>query len=302
MSTRYTSLVALLLCCLVSVPADAARIRVAATIFPLADLVRQVGGDRVEVTTLLPAAVSEHTFEPTASLMRRVTEAQLLVKVGAGLDSWADRLFAGRSRVPALIAATEGVQLLPVSQQDLVMEQGKDHHHGPGDDPHVWLDPVIVRDIFIPRLVATLSRLSPADAPVFRANAHRYARELDRLDDEGRRTAATLPHREFIALHSAWSYFARRYGLKQIAAVEAFPGKEPSARYLAALISLARKRGVKTIFAEPQLSSKAARVIAAEIGGAVLVLDPVGGEGIAGRDSYLALMRYNLATIGAGMK
>lgn len=302
MSQRFVMLFALIICCLASMPADAARIRVAATIFPLADLVRQVGGDRVEVTTLMPAGSSEHSFEPTASLMRRVTGAQLLVKVGAGMDPWADRLFAGRSRKPAVLAATEGVKLLPVSQQDLLHTHHSDHDHGEGDDPHVWLDPVIVRDTFIPRLLATLSRLSPADAPQFRANADRYSRELSNLDSEGRRMASRLPRREFIALHSAWAYFAQRYGLKQIAAVESFPGKEPSARYLAALVSLARQRGVKTVFAEPQLSSKAARVIAAELGGAVLLLDPIGGEGVAGRDSYLALMRHNLATIGAGMK
>jgi zinc transport system substrate-binding protein len=291
----------LLLCSLAAAGgARAERLRVAATILPLADLARQVGGERVTVVTLLPANASEHSFEPTPSLMRQVRGTRLLVKVGADLDPWADRLFRGGNRSPLTVVATEGVRLLPVAPQ--LLQERHDHDHGTGDDPHVWLDPLTVRDSLVPRLVAAMSRLSPADAPLFRANGDRLQKELTQLDREYRSVVAALPRRDFIALHSAWAYLARRYDLKQIAAVEAFPGKEPSARYLAALISLARRQGVRTIFAEPQLSDKAARTIAAEIGGRVLLLDPVGGEGIPGRDSYLGLMRHNLATIKAGMR
>jgi ABC-type Zn uptake system ZnuABC Zn-binding protein ZnuA len=302
MPRRPLIILLLLLCALTAAGgARAERLRVAATIFPLADLARQVGGERVTVVTLLPANASEHSFEPTPSLMRQVRGTRLLVKVGANLDPWADRLLRGQGSLPATVVATEGVRLLPVAQQQLLQKR-HDHDHGQGDDPHVWLDPVTVRDSLVPRLVAAMSRLSPSDAPLFRANGDRLRRDLTQLDQEFRNTVAALPRRDFIALHSAWGYLAQRYGLRQIAAVEAFPGKEPSARYLAALISLARRQGVRTIFAEPQLSDKAARTIAAEIGGSVLLLDPVGGERVAGRNSYLGLMRHNLATIKAGMR
>lgn len=278
----------------------AAPIRVTATIFPLADLVRQLGGNRVEVVTLLPANASVHTFEPTPTLMRQMSGTRLLVKVGAGLDSWADRLLAGSPVKPASIAITDGLTLLPVKQEELL--SGRHDHHHEGDDPHVWLDPIMVRDSVVPRLVATLAGISPGDAKIFQANGDRLRNELTQLDSEYRRAVGRLATRDFIALHSAWSYLAKRYGLKQVAAVETFPGKEPSARYMAALISLARRQGVKTVFAEPQLSDKAARTIADEIGGRVLLLDPVGGEKIAGRTSYQSLMRYNLSVIAAGMK
>lgn len=302
MTRRPLIILLLLLCCLAAAGgARAERLRVAATIFPLADLARQVGGERVTVITLLPANASEHSFEPTPSLMRQVRDTRLLVKVGADLDPWADRLFRGQRSLPLTVTATDGVRLLPVAQQQL-QKGHHDHDHGTGDDPHVWLDPLTVRDSLVPKLVAALSRLSPADAPLFRANGERLRQQLTHLDREFSSAVATLPRRDFIALHSAWAYLARRYGLRQIAAVETFPGKEPSARYLASLVSLARRQGVRTIFAEPQLSDKAARTIAAEIGGSVLLLDPVGGENIPGRDSYLGLMRHNLATIKAGMR
>jgi ABC-type Zn uptake system ZnuABC Zn-binding protein ZnuA len=302
MTRRFITLL-LVLCCALTFArrSEAEPIRVVATIFPLADMARRVGGDRVTVTTLLPANASAHTFEPTPSAMRQVAGAQLLAKVGAELDPWVDRLFTGHTSRPKTVVATEGVPLLRAAQQELLHGR-HDHDHGKGDDPHVWLDPILVRDKLVPRLVAALSQLNPADAPLFRTNGERFRQELTRLDDDCRRTVASLPRRDFIALHSAWGYLAQRYGLRQIAAVETFPGKEPSARYLAALVSLARRQGVKTIFAEPQLSAKAARTLAAEIGGSVLILDPMGGEKVAGRDSYIGLMRHNLAAIQAGMK
>jgi len=285
-----------------TVPAAQQPIKVAASIFPLADIVRQIGGTRVTVTTLLPAGASEHTFEPSASQIRQVAAASLYVRVGAGLDGWADKLVASARHKPLTVTATSGIPLLAVAEQQLLPEKEGDEHHHEGDDPHVWLDPILVRDHLLPAISDALQQLSPADAGYFQANRSRYAQALTRLDQELRSSIDRLPRKGFIAMHGAWAYLAKRYGLKQVAAVEPFPGKEPSARYLVQLVSIARKQGVTTIFAEPQLPAKGAQVIAAEIGGRVLLLDPLGGEGVAGRDSYLGLMRYNLATITGGMR
>ncbi len=287
-----------------SAPAAPQPIKVAASIFPLADIVRQIGGKRVTVTTLLPAGASEHTFEPSASQIRQVADASLYVRVGAGLDGWADKLIASARQRPltVTVTATNGIRLLAVAEQQLHPENGGDADHHDGDDPHVWLDPILVRDHLLPAVTDALSQLSPADASYFKTNSKNYALALTRLDQELRSSIDKLPRKGFIAMHGAWAYLAKRYGLTQVAAVEPFPGKEPSARYLVQLVSIARKQGVTTIFAEPQLPAKGAQVIAAEIGGRVLLLDPLGGEGVAGRDSYLGLMRHNLATITGGMR
>jgi zinc transport system substrate-binding protein len=288
-----------------SVQAFAAKapIRVVATIFPLSDIVRQVGGNRVSVTTLLVGGMSAHMFEPTTAQIRQMSQAALYVRVGANLDTWGDKLLAAAKRPPIIVTATAGVPLLSVAEQELggEEEQGAHHHHG-GDDPHIWLDPILVRDHVVPSVVYALTKLSPADAMYFRENGKNFSLALTKLDREIRNTIASLPNKNFIALHGAWHYFAKRYGLRQVAAVEPFPGKEPSARYIAALVSLARKDHVTTIFAEPQLSSKTARVIANELNGQVLLLDPLGGENIPGRNGYIALMRYNLSVIARGMK
>ncbi len=275
-------------------------INAAASIFPLADIVRQVGGNRVTVTTLLPAGASPHTFAPSVSTMRSLAQTRLYVKVGAGLDNWGDKLLAAAQRPPLVVTAADGVPLISIYESELVRDG--EGHHDEGGNPHIWLDPIIVRDHIVPQIVKALSVLSPGDSGYFKANARRFAAELTALDRDFRSTVRTLSKRDFIAIHSAWPYLARRYGLQQIAAVEAFPGKEPSAKYIASLIRLARKSGVNTIFAEPQLSDKAARVIAAELKGNVLVLDPIGGESIPNRNGYTALMRYDLSIIARGMK
>jgi zinc transport system substrate-binding protein len=270
---------------------------VAASIFPLADVVRQVGGERVRVLTILPPGASEHTFEPTPSQLRQASTARLYVRVGAGLDPWSDKLMAGN--MVRRVTATDGIALLPVTAE----EDAADHHQeSGGGDPHVWLDPILVRDHLLPALVKALSELQPTDAPFFRANAERFSRQLTLLDADYRRTIATFSQKEFIAMHSAWGYMAKRYGLRQVAAIEPSPGKEPSPRFLVSIVRLARSHRVTTIFAEPQLSAKSAQVIAAEINGQVLLLDPIGGEGVAGRDGYIPLMRYNLQVMSGGMR
>jgi zinc transport system substrate-binding protein len=277
-------------------------IKVVATIFPLADIVRQIGGNRVKVMTLLTSGMSEHTFEPTTAQIRQVAEGVLYVRVGAGMDTWGDKLLAAAKRPPVIVTATQGIALLSVAEQDLVPEAGAREHHHEGDDPHVWLDPILVRDYIVPRITNALISISPADSRYFKANSKQFADALTKLDQEMRPRIRALSHHDFIALHGAWHYLGKRYGLRQIAAVEPFPGKEPSAKYIAALVTMARKAGVVTIFAEPQLSAKTANVLASELKGQVLLLDPLGGETLPGRNSYLALMRYNLSVIIRGMK
>src|SRR5512139_561685 len=132
------------LCLCAGWPAAAvAAVRVVATIFPLADVVRQVGGDEVEVVTLLPPGASPHTFEPTPEQARQVATARVFVDVGAGLDGWAARLRAARTEPLIVVTATAGVTLLD-----------GDHH---GGDPHVWLDPVLVRDHVVGAIVEGLA-------------------------------------------------------------------------------------------------------------------------------------------------
>ncbi len=277
----------------------AEKVKVVATIFPLADIIENVGGEAVETTLLLAPGDSPHTYEPTVEQARAIARADLLFFIGEGLDDWAVKL-AGAEGIAA-IQITEHLeeeQLLRYAPVQLAAEHrgaAHDHHSHTSRDPHVWTDPLLVYEAIAPLVAQKLSEAAPRHKDYFDHNLEIYRGMLYDLHLELAELVAGFSQKKIITYHSAWGYFARRYGLEEIASVEQFPGQEPSAQWLIELVRLAEEHRIKAIFAEPQLSKKAADVIAGEIGGSVLYLDPLGGKEISGRDSYINLMRYNAA-------
>src|SRR5512140_3194235 len=126
-----------------------AAVRVVATIFPVADIVQQIGRDAVDVITLLPPGASPHTFEPTPAQMREVAEARVFVRVGAGLDSWTEKLLAARNPTLTILTLTDGVRLLSLTETHADEPAAGGGH---GGDPHIWLDPLLVRDQLVPAI------------------------------------------------------------------------------------------------------------------------------------------------------
>jgi zinc transport system substrate-binding protein len=254
---------------------------VVVTIFPVADLVAKVGGDAIRVETLLPPRASVHTWAATPGQIRALDHAAGYVSVGGGLDGWLDDAVEG---VPGLrtLRITDGIHLARTARGG---EEGT-------GDPHVWLDPILVRDSVLPRLTAFLVDLAPTHEAGLRARADALRDSLTALDADIRRTLAGAK-RSFIATHDAWSYFADRYDLRQLGSLYESPGHEPSARALAGLVDAARAAGVGAVLSEPQLAGTAARALAGELDVDVVVVDPLGGPGIEGREGYLQLMRFN---------
>ncbi len=269
-------------------PTASGRLLVAASIAPLADFARQVGDDHVQVITLVPPGASPHTYELSPSQVEQVAKARLLVLNGVELEYWADKLVQSTGN-PALIVVdtSQGIEILAGTAGDS------------GGNPHIWLDPEngIVQ---VGHIRDALVRANPAHADDYRANAERYISELRALDQEIASEVATWSHRQFIAFHSAWVYFARRYGLVQAAVIEESPGREPSPAEVAQIVETARRIGAQAIFAEPQFSSKAAQTIAEESGAEVLFLAPLGSS--LDDPSYLNLMRYNVAQMAKALQ
>ena len=269
------------------------RLTVVATIFPLADFVKNVAGDRVDVITLLRPGDSPHTYEPTARDMKAVARATLLVVNGAGLDFWVEKLKS---------AASDNMVELDTSA--ILEEEGLllsgDEHEG-GVNPHYWLDPVLAQ-MQVEAIAAALVAADPGNKDSYWGNAADYIAELKSLDAEIKNETQSFSSREFITFHPAWTYFARRYGLVEAAVIEEAPGKEPTTKEQMRIIDLVKELNVKVIFAEPQFSTKVADTIAGGSGAKVLLLDPIGGPGLAGRDNYIALMRYNVGQMGEAMK
>jgi ABC-type Zn uptake system ZnuABC Zn-binding protein ZnuA len=246
---------------------------VAVTLFPLGDVARVIAGSAADVVVMLPAGATPATYEPTPELVRRLARARLVVAVGAGADGWG-----------ADLARAWRAELLLLSD---AMTLGYD------GNPHVWLDPILVRDAVLPQLKSALIRVAPASEDSIRIRAAAYHDRLTDLDREIRDTLASLTSRAFVATHPAWPYFAERYHLRQVGVLYPAPGRELGPRELATLVDEARRAGVRGVFTEPQLGQTGVRALAEELQAQIGMLDPLGGPGEADRDSYEALLRYN---------
>jgi ABC-type Zn uptake system ZnuABC Zn-binding protein ZnuA len=302
-----------------------AKIPVAASIVPLADFCRQIGGDRVAVSVLIPPGASPHVFEPSPAAVAGAMKARVFVYVGAGLDPWAERLVQARRLAPdsAVVRAVTAVPPGEALIRDVITHrhEEQENSHKPGaaehrraeeqvgienahvheeGNPHVWLDPVLAQNLC--RLIASaLIQVDPQHRDRYEANLAGYVAELETLHREIQGQVAGFRLREFVSFHPAFSYFARRYGLKEAGVIEAAPGREPTPGHLRRLVGDIRKSGVKAVFAEPQLSPRVAEIIAREAGAQVLILDPLGGRPPYGSD-YLKLMRHNLAVLTKAMQ
>ncbi|NTU41971.1 MAG: zinc ABC transporter substrate-binding protein [Nitrospirales bacterium] len=291
---------ALLLFAVLSPLVSEGKMKVVASIHPVADIVRTVGGDKVTVTTLLPPAASPHTFEPTPKLMTELSDAALFIKIGAGLEFWAEKMVkAVSNRNLTVVDLSQGMPLLH-GIEEMESEHGHGHSHG-GNDPHYWLDPVLAKRM-VDRITEALVKKDPANSAYYKDHAARYKAELDRLNDEIAREVGQFTTKEYVTFHAAWSYFSRRYGLKVLGIIEEAPGREPTPITLARMVKDLRKIRARVVFAEPQFSPRIAEAIAQEAGAKVLLLDPIGSPTDPGKDTYLKLMRYNIAQMRKAMR
>lgn len=278
-----------------AVHASGGEIKVVASITPLADFAKQVGGDKVDVVLLLPPGASPHTYEPTPKVIQDISQAKIFLKIGSGLEFWADRMIKAASAKIDVVDSSAGV--------DLIKDTRHSHNSGHKDhvnaDPHIWLDPLICIEI-IKKIEAALSKADPSNALYYQGNAAVYRDKLRKLDKEIEERTKSFRTREYVTFHPAWNYFSRRYGLKVAAVIEEGPGKEPTPKHIRRIIGNLKKLSTRVVFAEPQFSPKVAETIAREAGAQVFFLDPIGGQKY--KESYLKLMNYNLSIMEKALK
>jgi ABC-type Zn uptake system ZnuABC Zn-binding protein ZnuA len=264
----------------------AAPLPVVATIEPLAMIVREIGGERVAVSAIVPAGASPHAFDPRPGDVARLAGARLLVTVGGELDGWVLRLRAAAG------AEIETLALLDVPGLAPLAAEGGPAAPGARRDPHVWLDPIRVRDALGPAIAARLVALDAEGAAAYAARLADFQARLARLDAE-LRAALAGPRRAYVAFHPAWRYFGARYGLEEVGVVEESAGEDPTPRELAALVAAARRAAVPAILVEPQLDPRVARTLAAEFGATTVLVDPNGDPSDPARARYEDLLRWN---------
>ncbi len=286
-----------LLCC---APAAAQeRIKVVASFSILADLVRNVGGDRVAVTVLVGRNNDSHAFEPSPADSRRVADASLVVVNGLGFEGWLDRLVrAAGGKVPVVVAST-GVR--PRAGAADETRFGRDHA---GVDPHAWQSVDNVRR-YVANIRDALIKVDPAGTGTYAANAGAYLEKLDALDEEIRGTLAKIPadRRRVITSHDAFGYFADAYAIAFLAPEGLSTEAEPSARAVARIIGQIESARIGALFLEnvvdPRLLQQIARETGARIGGTLYSDALTGSDGPA--PTYLDMMRHNVRTLAAAL-
>ncbi len=264
---------------------SAAKAQVFVSVPPQAFLAERIGGDAVEVHTLVGKGRDPHTFEPTPRQAAALAGASLFFTVDIPFEKQLVAKVAASNRKLRIVDSTKGIVRLPLTEPHHHEAPAKEERSGNGADPHIWLAPDNLR-IMADNMAAALSTALPDRKEALHRNLASLQNEISALDK--RLATALAPHRgkTFYVFHPAFGYFAQAYGLKQ-RAVE-ISGKSPTPRQLTALIRQAREDRVHTIFVQPQFDSKSADTVAQAINGAVAPIDPLAQE-----------VLHNLATIAA---
>jgi zinc/manganese transport system substrate-binding protein len=266
------------------------RLNVVASFSILGDFVRNVGGDRVGVTTLVGPNSDVHVYSPAPQDAKRVADAKLVFVNGLGLEGWLPRLVQSAGGNAMIVVASNGIAPL---------------RRGSNADPHAW-QAVANAKIYVTNIRDALSAADPADAEAFRANAGRYLGELDVLDAEVKAAIAKIPpeRRKVIATHDAFGYFAQAYGIQFIALLGVSTESEPSARDLADIISEIKREKIPAVFLENMTDDRLIGRIAAEAGakvGGTLFSDALADEK-GGSPTYIAMVRHNIRALTSALE
>jgi ABC-type Zn uptake system ZnuABC Zn-binding protein ZnuA len=260
-------------------------LRVVTTTTILADLVREVGGERVDVVSLVPPGGEVHTFDPRPADLQRVTRAEVILANGLGLDDWLTTLADDAGASAPVVRLGEDLPGVTYLAGD---------HDGEAANPHLWLN-VAYAAKYVDRIEAALAAADPADAGAYGEAAAAYRARLAALDGEIRERIGALPepNRVVVSFHDAFPYFATAYGLTIAGTIVDAPGQDPSAGEIADLVGTIRSSGARAIFAEAQFSAKLAETIAGETGAVVVTDLYTDSVGDAPADTYEGLMRSN---------
>jgi len=276
------------------------KIKVAATIYPLYDIVKTVGGDKIDPILILPPGSSPHIYEASPTQIKEMQNIKLLFVIGAGVDIWGENI-AKSVKNAEVFDLDQYITLQPFEHQEYKHEEEtleeddeKDEHHHGGMDPHYWLSPDNAK-IMAKQVADKLALLDPTNKSYYESQAQNFVSALSVKDLEWKNKINRLTKKDLIVFHDSWGYFASHFGLKIVATFEPFPGKSPSAQYLINLQKEAKEHKITALFVEPQLSKEAVTTLAKDLKVKVSILDPLGG--IDKRDSYINMIDYNINNI-----
>lgn len=279
-------------------------LKVVTTIPPLYSLTAHLSeGSDVELTNLVPANTSVHSFQLTPASAKSLAEADVVVINGLELEEFLEDAFENSNAL--IVDTSKGVKAMKMEghedehheedhhdEDEHHDEEAEDHHHHGEFDPHIWLSTKTAK-VQAKNIAEALEEKDPENADLYKSNLKKLHAELDELHEEIEDGINGLEVSPYIVFHDAYNYFEAEFGVGAVAAFETFPGKEPSAAYLKELIEVIEKNSVTVAFAEPQFSPKLLKTVASDYNLKVGDLDPLGQN--VTKDTYFDIMRSNLA-------
>ena len=238
------------------------KINLAVSIAPEAFIVEKIASNLADITTIVKAGSSPHTYEPKPSEMKALSKAKLYFAIGVEFEkSWLKR-FKDLNPNLQIVHVDKNITKYPISN-----DEKKGHL-----DPHIWLDPINLK-IIAKNISDALIAVDKDNKAIYEKNLKKFLNEMDSLDNYIKTTLSPITIRKFLVFHPSWAYYARRYNLEQIAIEIA--GKKPKPKELISIIKTAQKNNIKVIIAQPEFSTKSATIIANEIGGKVIKVSPM---------------------------
>jgi len=266
------------------------RTKVAATIFPLYDITKNIAGDKLDVKLILPPGASPHTFEAKPQDIKNLQNTKVIFAIGHNLDNWTTEI----------VSAIEEAELYIVdSEIDLIEFNHENDHEHKNVDPHYWLS-VENAKVIVENIYEKVKEIDPENSRIYKSNYKNYLNELSNADLEIKKNLADLKTKKMVTFHNAWQYFAKDYGLKIVKTFEPFPGKQPTAKYLLDLEQSIKKNDIEIIFSEPQLSVESLQAFLNDMDLELFVLDPLGGTG-PDTNSYIKTMKKNAEVISEAL-
>ena len=267
---------------------DTGKIKVMVSFDAMREFVEAVGGDKVEVSVIIPDGTEPHAFEPKAEDLKGLHDARLFVYNGLGMEPWAEQAAqAAKNDKLVMVNASQGITPIKNTDPDEIREHG-------AEDPHSWLS-LCNAKAEVRNIMEALVQADPANQAYYEQNGEAYIGQLDQLQQEYQPKFQAVSQKQFVTGHAAFAYFCRDFGLQQNSVEDVFAEGEPNAAQLAELIGYCRTHQVKTIFAEDMASPDVSKTLAREVGAKVETIYTM--ESHEDAKSYLERMRDNLAKI-----
>ena len=284
---------------------DTEKIKVVTSFYPFYEIAKEIGGNNTIVTSVIPIGVEPHDWEITPQRISNIMEADVIIYNGIGFDAWLGKKEQFRNSF--LVDISKDLQPIKIGEQELENPgQGRQYDdHTSGYDPHVWLDPIFVKNISN-TISSALIKLDPNNTKAYEQNTKNFIQRLDGLDSLIKTSLNNCKLKDFITFHEAFQYFANRYGLNQHAVHGNSPEGEILPQQIIQIISIAKDLGIDTIYSEELKDPRLSQTLAAEIpNGKVLLLSPleVMNQEEQKKDiGYIDKMKMNLQSLKQGLK